>query len=92
MSTDEQLWLHYGLILLQYPFFRLSVATIGRMSQYTDTITPKDIKSRLSTELGQLGALDKAVALLARPAEELPSKHSHYNRRQAEKAGHQWKR
>ena len=60
-SADEQLWLHYGLILLQYPFFRLSVATIGRMSQYTDTITPKDIKSRVSAELGQLGALDKAV-------------------------------
>src|SRR2546421_11020551 len=60
-SADEQLWLHYGMILLQYPFFRLSVATIGRMSQYTDTITPKDIKSRLSAELGQLGALDKAT-------------------------------
>jgi hypothetical protein len=60
-SADEQLWLHYGLTLLQYPFFRLSVATIGRISQYTDTITPKDIKSRLSAELGQLGALDKAV-------------------------------
>jgi hypothetical protein len=60
-SADEQLWLHYGLILQQYPFFRLSVAMIGRMSQYTDTITPKDIKSRVSAELGQLGALDKAV-------------------------------
>jgi len=60
-SADEQLWLHYGMTLLQYPFFRLSVATIGRMSQYTDTITPKDIKSRVSAELGQLGALEKAV-------------------------------
>ena len=60
-SADEQLWLHYGMILLHYPFFRLSVATIGHMSQYTDTITPKDIKSRLSAELGQLGSLDKAT-------------------------------
>src|SRR5439155_15451705 len=60
-SGDEKLWLHYGMILQQYPFFRLSVATIGHMSQYTDTITPKDIKSRLSAELGQLGSLDKAT-------------------------------
>jgi hypothetical protein len=60
-SIDDQLWLHYGLTLLQYPFFRLSAVAMGRMSQYTDTITPKDLKSRLSAELGQLGALDKAA-------------------------------
>jgi hypothetical protein len=60
-SADEQLWLHYGLILLQYPFFRLNVATIGRISQYTDTITSKDLKSRMSAELGQLGSLDRAT-------------------------------
>lgn len=60
-SADDQLWLHYGMILAQYPFFRLSVATIGRMSQYTDTITSKDLKSRLSAELGQLGGLDRAI-------------------------------
>jgi hypothetical protein len=60
-SADEQLWLHYGMILHQYPFFRLNVATIGRMSQYTDTITSKDLKSRMSAELGQLGSLDRAT-------------------------------
>ncbi len=60
-SEDEHLWLHYGMILAQYPFFRLSVTTIGRMSQYTDTITSKDLKSRLSAELGQLGSLDRAA-------------------------------
>ena len=60
-SEDEHLWLHYGMILAQYPFFRLSVTTIGRMSQYTDAITSKDLKSRLSAELGQLGSLDRAT-------------------------------
>src|SRR5947207_15944240 len=49
------------MILHQYPFFRLNVATIGRMSQYTDTITSKDLKSRMSAELGQLGSLDRAT-------------------------------
>lgn len=60
-SADEQLWLHYGMILVQYPFFRLSVTTIGRMSQYTDTITSKELKSRLSAELGQLGSLNRSI-------------------------------
>jgi hypothetical protein len=60
-TPDEHLWLHYGLTLIQYPFFRLSVATIGHLSQYKDTMTPKDLKSRLSAELGQPGALEKAA-------------------------------
>lgn len=60
-SEDEHLWLHYGMILAQYPFFRLCVTTIGRMSQYTDTITSKGLKSRLSAELGQLGSLNRST-------------------------------
>jgi hypothetical protein len=60
-SEDEHLWLHYGMILAQYPFFRLSVTTIGRISQYTDAISSKDLKSRLSAELGQLGSLNRAT-------------------------------
>lgn len=59
-SNDERLWLHYGLTLLAYPFFRLGVAAIGQQSQFVDTVSPKDVKKRLTAEMGQLGALEKA--------------------------------
>jgi hypothetical protein len=60
-AAGDRLWLHYGLTLLYYDFFRLGVATIGQMSRYTDAITPKEVKQRIFAELGQLGALDKAT-------------------------------
>lgn len=58
---DDRLWLHYGLTMLYYSFFRLGAAAIGQISDYSETITPKDIKKRLTAELGQLGALEKAT-------------------------------
>lgn len=59
-SDDDRLWLHYGLTLLAYPFFRLGALAIGQQSQFVDTISPKDVKKRLTADLGQLGALEKA--------------------------------
>jgi hypothetical protein len=60
-ALDDRLWLHYGLTLLYYPFFRLGTVAIGQMAEYADAITPKDVKKRLTAELGQLGALEKAT-------------------------------
>ncbi len=58
---EDRVWLHYGLTMLYYDFFRRGVATIGQMSRYADVITAKEIKKRMFAELGQVGALDKAV-------------------------------
>ena len=57
----DRVWLHYGLTLLCYEFFRLGATTIGQISRYSDTITPHDIKKRMFAELGQLGAVEKAT-------------------------------
>jgi hypothetical protein len=57
----DRVWLHYGLTLLAYEFFRLGVVTIGQLCRYSDGIAPKEIKKRMIAEVGQLGALDKAV-------------------------------
>ena len=57
----DRLWLHYGMTLLAYPFFRLGVITIGQLSRHTEIITPKEVKARMVAELGQLGALEKAT-------------------------------
>lgn len=59
--SSDRLWLHYGLTLLYYPFFRQSVAVIGQLSRLQDAITPTMVKQRLIADRGQLGALEKAV-------------------------------
>ncbi len=60
-SATDRLWLHYGMTLLAYPFFRLGAITIGQLSRHTEIITPKEVKTRMVAELGQLGALEKAT-------------------------------
>ena len=60
-QVDDRIWLHYGMTLLVYDFFRLTTATVGQISRYQETLTPKEVKQKLIAELGQLGSLDKAA-------------------------------
>lgn len=60
-ATTDRLWLHYGMTMLAYPFFRLGVAAIGQISRNQDTLTAHDITQRLTAELGTLGSLGKAT-------------------------------
>ena len=60
-SSDERLWLHYGLTLVCYPFFRKCVSAIGQTSRTEEIITRKMIKDRIAGEYGHLGALDRSV-------------------------------
>jgi hypothetical protein len=57
----DRLWLHYGLTLLVYPFFRECAAAIGQFSRYEGAITTRMIKQRLVAGRGHLGSLDRAV-------------------------------
>jgi hypothetical protein len=60
-TLDDRIWLHYGLTLVVYDFFRLGVLTIGQLSRYQETITPREVKQRLVADLGQMGSLDNAA-------------------------------
>ena len=57
----DRLWLHYGLTLLYYPFFRDAVAAIGQLVRFGDAVTGAMVKGRLVAERGQIGSLDKAA-------------------------------
>ena len=61
MAPDDRVWLHYGMTLLVYDFFRLGVSIVGQMSRYSDVLTPKDVKQKVMAEMGQLGAIEKAT-------------------------------
>ena len=60
-SSEERLWLHYGMTLVCYPFFRKCVAAIGQVSRTDELITRKMIKDRIAGDYGHLGALDRSV-------------------------------
>lgn len=60
-TSEEHLWLHYGLALVQYPLFRYVVEVIGRLSRLEDTLTRKQIKSQVAAEWGHLGDLDRSI-------------------------------
>ncbi|MHB8806011.1 MAG: hypothetical protein ACYC59_00350 [Anaerolineaceae bacterium] len=60
-SREERLWLHYGMTLVCYPFFRKCAAVIGQVSRTEELITRKMIKDRISADYGHLGALDRSV-------------------------------
>jgi hypothetical protein len=59
--VGDRIWLHYGLTLLYYSFFREVAAAIGQMGRYEDHITPAMVKQRLISGRGQLGSLERAV-------------------------------
>jgi hypothetical protein len=60
-SSEERLWLHYGMTLVCYPFFRKCAAAIGQVSRTEELITRKMIKDRIAGDYGHLGALDRSV-------------------------------
>ena len=60
-SSEERLWLHYGMTMVCYPFFRKCTAAIGQVSRTDELITRKVIKDRIAGDYGHLGALDRSV-------------------------------
>lgn len=59
--VSDRIWLHYGMVLLAYPFFYQTTAVIGRLSRYGDLITVPAIRNQLFSEIGQLGSLSEAA-------------------------------
>jgi hypothetical protein len=61
LAAEERIWLHYGLTLISYPFFRQCAALFGQYGRIGESIPGKVIKERLATELGQLGSLNRSA-------------------------------
>ena len=58
---EERIWLHYGLTLLYYPFFRQTTAAIGKFARTGEPVTRLGVKNRLAAEIGHLGSLNRAA-------------------------------
>src|SRR5690349_14285690 len=44
LAINERIWLHYGLILLYYPFFRQTAAIVGQFARTGEPITRAAVK------------------------------------------------
>lgn len=61
IPTNERVWLHYGLTLFYYPFFRQTAAIIGQFARTGEPVTNAAVKNRLAAELGHLGSINRAA-------------------------------
>jgi len=60
LLSNDRIWLHYGLILLYYPFFRQTSAIVGQFARTGEPITRQAVKGRIAGEIGHLGSLNRA--------------------------------
>ena len=61
ISVIERVWLHYGLTLIYYSFFRQTAGILGQFARTGEPITRQAVKGRLSADVGHLGSLSRSA-------------------------------
>jgi hypothetical protein len=61
VTEPERMWLHWGLALLAYPFFRDVVATVGRLTRLQEELTPAQVHRSIVSRWGERATLKYAV-------------------------------
>jgi hypothetical protein len=66
MDLEERLWLHWGMSLLAYPFFRDVAATVGQLSRLQGIFSQAQVQRRMIENWGQRTTLQRATRRLLR--------------------------
>ena len=66
VSPEERLWLHWGMSLLAYPFFRDVAAVVGQLGRLQGTFTQAQAQRRMIENWGQRTTLQRAVRRILR--------------------------
>jgi len=66
IAPEERLWLHWGMSLLAYPFFRDVAATVGQLSRLQGIFSQAQVQRRMIENWGQRTTLRRAVQRLLR--------------------------
>jgi hypothetical protein len=59
-TSNDRIWLHYGMCLLTYPFFRDGMSRAGLLLRQRGVLTNVMLKQRIIAQMGQLGSLENA--------------------------------
>jgi len=65
-GADGRLWLHWGMALLAYPFFRDVATIVGRLARLQGTFSHAQVQRRMIENWGQRTTLQRAVQRLLR--------------------------
>lgn len=57
----DRIWLHYGLTLIYYPYFRQIAVLVGQISRHEDEFTKIMVKEKLIASRGELGSLERSL-------------------------------
>ena len=61
LNQTDRIWLHWGLCLLAYPFFRDVVRTADRSLRYYGSFSKREIVQQMSVTWGERATLPRAV-------------------------------
>ncbi len=64
LAGEEQLWLHWGMAALAYPFFRDTAEVVGRLLALQDDLTTPQVQGRLGAAWGDRLTSRKAARYL----------------------------
>jgi hypothetical protein len=64
INSDERLWLHWGMSLLAYPFFRDVAATVGQLGWLQGVFSQEQVRRRMFEGWGERTTLDRATRRL----------------------------
>jgi hypothetical protein len=66
VQPGERLWLHWGMSLLAYPFFRDVTATVGRLGRLQEVFSLAQVQRRVVEGWGQRTTLKRALRRVVR--------------------------
>lgn len=66
VSPEERFWLHWGMSLLAYPFFRDVAATVGQLGRLQGSFSQAQVQRRMIEGWGQRTTLQRAAQRLLR--------------------------
>jgi hypothetical protein len=66
IKPEERLWLHWGMSLLAYPFFRDVASTVGQLADLQGNLGRSQVQRRMVETWGQRTTLQRAVQRLSR--------------------------
>jgi hypothetical protein len=62
IPIQQRIWLHWGMSLLIFPFFRDTVSTIGKLFFLQNMIGKNEVISRVAEKYGNNGSVTRATA------------------------------
>jgi hypothetical protein len=70
MDSKERIWLHWGMILLAYPFFKETASTISRLLSLQGEFTIPQVNRKMIEAWGQRTTLPRAIGRVIQSMQE----------------------